>query len=252
VLEAVFEARELLVPVELGVDDQAGVVVEEGIEEGLALSIGVSRVGQSGAVHGVRLPQVAEVVALEAAEDPVGRDQAAGGSTAGGQVAAQGAGGNRGFGGRAGRVALKDGGDGAGGAGGEFALEGFGAVEGVGGEDPRGAPVAAGSGLEGVKAAGAVGALPAAQGGAADGVALGVGDGMMLARDGGAQVALGAVARAVVAEEGQDEGIAEQGDLGPPGVVRGWSDDDGLGWGGFGHGRPPGWDSEASIPEAAG
>jgi hypothetical protein len=54
--ETVFQARELFVPVELGVGDQAGVVVEKSEKEDLALLVGVARVGQLGAVHGVALP----------------------------------------------------------------------------------------------------------------------------------------------------------------------------------------------------
>ena len=91
--EAVLHARELLVPVELGVRDEAGVVVEEGKEKNLALLVGVGRVGELGAVHGVALPQVAKVGALEAA---VGLgallvEELGGGGVAPGELAAQGA-----------------------------------------------------------------------------------------------------------------------------------------------------------------
>jgi hypothetical protein len=55
-LEAVLHTRELFVPVELGVGDETGVVVEEGEEEGLALAVGISRIGEIGTVHRVTLP----------------------------------------------------------------------------------------------------------------------------------------------------------------------------------------------------
>ena len=130
--EAVLQARELLVPVELGVGHQPGVVVEEGKEEGLALRLGVGRVGQLGAVEGVGLPQVAEMLALEAAEGSSPFEQASAGGATGGQLAAQGARGDALFANRAGILALQDVGHGAGGAGGQLALEGLGAVEGFG------------------------------------------------------------------------------------------------------------------------
>jgi hypothetical protein len=66
-LEAVLHAGELLVPVELGVRNQARVVVQESKEEHLALLIRFCGIGEVGAVHGVALPQVAEMGALEAA-----------------------------------------------------------------------------------------------------------------------------------------------------------------------------------------
>jgi hypothetical protein len=66
-LEAVLQAGELLVPVELGVGDEAGVIIEEGEEKNLALVLGIGRIGKVGAVHGIALPQVTEVLAFETA-----------------------------------------------------------------------------------------------------------------------------------------------------------------------------------------
>lgn len=103
-LEAVFEARELLVPVELAVGNEAGVVVEEGEEDSLALGGWVGRVGELRAVHGVGLPQVAEVAALEAAEDSVGFEQAKGRRSPDGQLTTQSARGDVLFGDGAGPV----------------------------------------------------------------------------------------------------------------------------------------------------
>ena len=92
-LEAVLEARELLVPIELGVRDEPGVVVEEGEEEGLALLVRVGGVGEPGAMHGVALPQVAEVGPLEAAVGlgPLLVQELGGGGVAPGELAAEGA-----------------------------------------------------------------------------------------------------------------------------------------------------------------
>ena len=104
-LEAVLHARKLLVPVELGVWDQAGVVVEEGKEEDLALPVGMGRVGKIGTVHGVALPQVAKVGALEAAVGfgaLFGEELGGGGATPG-ELAAQGARGDARLGDRVGR-----------------------------------------------------------------------------------------------------------------------------------------------------
>ena len=99
-LEAVLEAWELLIPVELGVGDETGVVVEEGEEEGLALLVGVGRVRELRSVHGVALPQVAEVGALEAAVrlGPLLVQELGRGGVAQGQLAAQGAWGQGWFG----------------------------------------------------------------------------------------------------------------------------------------------------------
>jgi len=85
-LETVLHTGELLVPVELGVGDQARVIVEEGKEKDLALAVGVSGIGEIGAVHGVALPQVAKVAALETAVGLgtlLGQELGGGGATAG-------------------------------------------------------------------------------------------------------------------------------------------------------------------------
>jgi hypothetical protein len=65
--EAILHTRKLLVPVELGVRNQAGVIVEESEEKDLALAVGIDGVGEIGTVHSVALPQVAKVGTLEAA-----------------------------------------------------------------------------------------------------------------------------------------------------------------------------------------
>ena len=132
--EAVLEARQLLVPVELGVGYQPGVIVEEGEEKGLSLGLWVGGVSQLGAVEGVRLPQVAEMLALEAAEGGSPFEQARPGGSAGGQVAAQGARSDALFANWAGILPLQDVHDGARGAGGQLAIEGLGAVQGLGRE----------------------------------------------------------------------------------------------------------------------
>ena len=53
--EAILHPGQLLVPVELGVRDEAGMIVEEGKEECLALLVGVGRIGEIRAVHSVPL-----------------------------------------------------------------------------------------------------------------------------------------------------------------------------------------------------
>ena len=128
--ETVLQAGELLVPVELGVGNQPRMVVEEGEEKGLALGLRVGGVSQLGAVEGIRLPQVAEMLALEAAEGSGTLGEACPGSAAGGQVAAQGARSDTLFANRAGILPLQDVHDGARGAGGQLAFEGLGAVQG--------------------------------------------------------------------------------------------------------------------------
>ena len=177
-LEAVFQAGELLVPVELGVRDEAGVVVEEGEEEGLALLIGVGRVGEVGAVHRIPLPQVAEVSALEAAVGlgPLLGEELGSGGAAESELAAQGARCDASFGDGVGLVEGEDFDDGASGTEGLLALEGFGAVEGLGGDGAGLASVASGLGLEAVEAFLLVEPFPAGEGGGADSAAGGVGD----------------------------------------------------------------------------
>jgi len=132
--ETVLQAGELLVPVELGVGYQPGVIVEEGEEKGLSLGLWVGGVSQLGAVEGVRLPQVAEMLALEAAKGSGTLGEACAGSAAGGQVAAQGARSDALFANWAGILPLQDVHDGARGAGGQLAFEGLGAVQGFGRE----------------------------------------------------------------------------------------------------------------------
>ena len=161
------------------------------------------------------------MAALEAAEDGPGLGQASGGSATDGQLAGECPRREALLGDGTGRVPFEDVGHGAGGAAGQLTLEGLGAVEGFGREGTRSAAVGAWPGLEGVKAAGEVVLLPAAQGGDADGAALGVGDEVLLGGDGLADLALGAVALSVVAQQGQNEGVAEQSHLGSPRLIGG-------------------------------
>ncbi|MDY7078203.1 MAG: hypothetical protein SXV54_14905 [Chloroflexota bacterium] len=65
--EAVLHTRKLLIPVELGVRNQARVIVEESEEKDLALAGGIGGVGQVKAMHSITLPQVAKVGTLETA-----------------------------------------------------------------------------------------------------------------------------------------------------------------------------------------
>jgi hypothetical protein len=94
------------------------VVVQEGEEEGLALDVGIGRVGQAWAVQGVGLPEIAEVAALETAIDGLRLEQAGAGDATRGQVAAQGTWGQFSLGDGCSLVPLKDVDQGTGGAGG--------------------------------------------------------------------------------------------------------------------------------------
>jgi hypothetical protein len=89
-LEAILQTGELLIPVELGVWDQTGMIVEKSEEKDLALAVGVGRVGKVGTIHRVSLPQVSKVSPFEAA---VGfgtllRNELGGGGVAKGELAA--------------------------------------------------------------------------------------------------------------------------------------------------------------------
>ena len=65
--ETILHARQLLIPIKLGVGHEARVVVDEGEEENLAFLFGVGWIGQPRPVHRVALPEVAEVMTFEAA-----------------------------------------------------------------------------------------------------------------------------------------------------------------------------------------
>jgi hypothetical protein len=82
-----------------------------------------------------------------------------------------------------------------------------------------GLPVLAGQAREGVESAATVGLLPTAQGGYADGFALGVGDVVCLGGDGLAQLFLGAVALPVVAQQRQYQSVAKERYLCSPVLV---------------------------------
>jgi hypothetical protein len=113
--ETVLHTRELLVPIELGVWDQARMIIQESKEKGLALAVGIRRIGQKGAVHGIALPQVAEVAALKAAVGfgtLFGEEMGSSRATAG-ELAAQGARGDTGFRDGVGGVKREDADDGA-------------------------------------------------------------------------------------------------------------------------------------------
>ena len=131
--EAILHPRELFVPVKLGMRDEAGVIVEEGKEESLALPVGLGRIGEVRAVHSVPLPQVAKVSALETT---IGfgtllGEELGGGGAATGQLAAQGARGDALFGDRVGLVEREDFDDGTSRTERLLPLESLGAVEGI-------------------------------------------------------------------------------------------------------------------------
>ena len=170
-LEAVLEARELLVPVELGMGYQSGVVVEPGKEKDLALLAGMGGIGKPGAVHGICLPQVTKVSTLEAAVrlrtllgQELGRRR-----VAERELTAQGARGDGLFRDGLGAVHAQCVDDGSGRTPRLLALEGLGSVKGLGRDGARLTAVAPRFRLEAVKATLLVLALPASQRRHADG-----------------------------------------------------------------------------------
>jgi hypothetical protein len=201
--------------VKLGVGDEAGVIVEKGEEKNLALALGISGVGKIGTVHRITLPQVTKVRTLET---PVrfgallGQELGSGGVTAG-QLAAQGTRGDTGFGDRVGLVEREDTDDGAGGTEGLLPFEGLGAVESFRRDGATSALVGARSGLEAIKAALLVDALPASEGGGGEGASGRVGDVVGTVDDLSSQLLL-AAGRVLAPDEGQDEGVAKESDFG--------------------------------------
>lgn len=209
-LETVFHPGELFVPVELGVRGEARVVVEEGKKVNLALLVRVGRIGEIGTIHSVPLPQVAKVSALKAA---IGfgtllDEELGGGGAATGQLAAQGARGDAFFGDRVGLVEGEDFDDGTSGAEGLLSLEGFSPVEGVRRDGAGLAFVSPGFGLEALESALLVDPFPAGESAGADGATGGVGDVVVTGGDLLAQLAFAA------RDEGQDEGVTKESDLG--------------------------------------
>jgi hypothetical protein len=204
------------------------VIVEESEEKDLALAVGIDGVGEVGTVHSVALPQVAKVGTLETAIGlgTLFGEELGGSRATAGELAAQGTWGDVGFGDRVSVVEREDADDGAGGAEGLLTLENFGAVEGFRGDGATVVTVGARCGLEAVEASLLVDALPASKGGDGDRAAGRAGDVVVAAGDLLAELAF-STGRVLAANEGQDEGIAEEGNLGtsifghmePPGVM---------------------------------
>jgi hypothetical protein len=162
-------------------------------------------------MHGISLPQVAKVGTLEAAVrfgallgEELGRR-----CVPERQLAAQGARGDSLFRDRLRGVHAQSVDDGARRAMRLLAFERFGAVEGFGGDAARLAPVVAGFRLETLESILLVLALPASQCRHADGGAGRVGNLVVAGRDQLAQAAL-AAGLELVAQQGQDERVAEQ------------------------------------------
>jgi hypothetical protein len=190
-------------------------VVEEGKEEDLSLSVRVGRIGEIGTVHGVPLPEPAKVGALEAA---VGLwallgEELCGSSAPLGEVAAEGAWGNVCLRGWMGLVERKDLYDRACGAKGLLALERFCAVEGFRGKRPGMTVVRARLWFEALKAFLLVDTFPAGECGCADGVSGRVRDVVVLCGDPATHLLL-AAGWVLAAQQGQDEGVTKEGDRG--------------------------------------
>jgi hypothetical protein len=129
-----------------------------------------------------------------------------------GELAAQGAWGDAGFGDGVGGVEGEDADDGAGGAERLLPFEGLGASEGFRRDSAAVAAIGARGGLEAVEAVFLVDALPAGEGGGGDRAAGGVGDVVGAAGDLLAESVF--AARGVLAaNEGQNEGVSEESNL---------------------------------------
>jgi hypothetical protein len=192
-------------------------VVEKGKEKGLSLVFGIRGIGEIGAIHRVTLPQIAKVEALKAA---IGLGtlfgaQADGGGASEGELAAQGAGSDAGFGDRVGVIQLEQLDDGSRGTVGLLALEHLGPVESFEGDGAGLFPVGAGLGFETIKAFQAIEPFPAGEGGDADGAARRVGNLIAASGDFLPELLLAAW-RVLAAQQGQDEGVAKERDLGQP------------------------------------
>jgi hypothetical protein len=212
--EAILHTRKLLVPVELGVRNQACVIVESE-EKDLALAVGIDGVGEIGTVHSVALPQVAKVGTLEAAVGfgTLFGEELGGSRATAGELAAQGTWGDAGFGDRVGGVEGEDADDGAGGAERLLPFEDLGAVEGFRRDGATVAAVGARGRLEAVEAVLLVDAFPASKRGGGDGAAGRAGDVVVAVGDLLTQLVF-AARWVLAANEGQDEGVAKEGDLG--------------------------------------
>jgi hypothetical protein len=153
-LETVLHPWELFVPRELRVRDEAGVVIDEGKQKHLPFLARVGRVRDVGTVHGITLPEVAEVVSFEAAVGlgPLLVEELSRGGVAGSQVSTQSAWGD---------VLLRDGiglvkgenlDNGTGGPVGLLALERLSTIEGLFGDSAGLTTIGAGLGLQAIEA----------------------------------------------------------------------------------------------------
>jgi hypothetical protein len=216
----------LFVPVELGVGDETRVVVDEGKQEHLPFLVRVGGVGEIGTVHGVSLPQVAKVVTFEASIGlrPLLVEELRGGGMAESQMAAECTGRDGLLGDRVGPVEGEDLDDGTRGAMGLLAFERLGAIKGLFGDSTGLTAVGAGLGFEPIESVLAVELLPAGKGGRTDGGARGTGNIVVAAGDPLAQPLL-TTGRVLAAQEGQNERVAEKGDLGASvfGFRHGWA-----------------------------
>jgi hypothetical protein len=214
-LETILHARKLFVPIKLRVRDEARVIVKKGKEKGLSLMFGIRGIGKIGAVHRVALPEIAKVETLKAA---IGLGallgaQPNGGGASEGELAAQGAGSDVGFRDWIGVIEFEQLDDGSRGAVGLLALERLGPVESFWGDGAGLFPVGARVRLETVKAFQAIETFPASESGDADGAARRVGDLVAASSDFLPQL-LFAAWWVLAAQQGQDEGVAKERDLG--------------------------------------
>jgi hypothetical protein len=163
--ETILHTRKLLVPIKLSVRDKPGMVVEKSKEKGLSLVFGIRGIREIGAIHRVTLPQIAKVETLKAAIGfgTLFGAQPDGGGAPEGELAAQGAGSDAGFGDRVGVIEFEQPDDGSSGAMRLLPFEHFSPVEGFGGDGAGLFPVGAGLGFETFKVVQAIEPFPAGE-----------------------------------------------------------------------------------------
>lgn len=215
--ETVLHPRQLLIVIELSVGHQAGVVIEEGEKEHPTILVGVSRIGEIGPVHGIALPQVAEVGSFEASVGlgPLFAEQLSGGGIPQSQVATQGARSDGLLRDRVGLVEREDLDDGARGSVWLFALQRLGAVQCLLRDCSGLALIGPGAGLQALETIGPVVTLPSSERRGAHGGARRVGNIVVAAGDALPQFLLPA-GRMLAPHKREDERVPQQRNFGAP------------------------------------
>src|SRR5579872_6303060 len=213
-LENPFQARESFLEEELAVGNQAGVVVDEAEKCRSPKLPGSLGIGEVGTDEHVSPPQIVGPLPLEATEGFAGPLEFLAGRAATKEDAPKGARSDR-QPGRKGGIAREDLDDGRGASGGNFLTQRDRFLDQLGRDSTRLARIGAGLGFEGLEATAAVARQIAPHGIRIDPGAGREGDQLRLAGD-GAQMSGDLTAFEPTMEQGDDEAVAEQGDLGAP------------------------------------